>query len=80
MDVDKKRSTMKDSAASQFGLCHLIWMLFSRGLNKKINRIYDRVLRLTHNDESSSFEELLNKGNSVTIHHIDKKSFRNRNM
>ena len=30
MDVDKKRRTMKDSVASQFGLCHLTWMLFSR--------------------------------------------------
>ena len=35
----------------------------------KINRIHERTLRITYNDKSSSFGELLNKYNSVTIHH-----------
>ena len=38
-------------------------MFQSRGLNNKINRIPERALRITYNDKSSSYRELL------TIHH-----------
>ena len=44
-------------------------MLHSRGLNNKINRIHERALRITYNDKSSSYSELLTKDRSVTIHH-----------
>ena len=35
----------------------------------KINRIHDRALRITYNNKSSSFQDLLDKENSVAIHH-----------
>ena len=44
-------------------------MFHSRGLNNKINRIHERALRITYNDKSSSYGELLTKDRSVTIHH-----------
>ena len=44
-------------------------MFHSRGLNNKINRIHERALRITYNDKSSTFQELLDKDNSVSIHH-----------
>ena len=44
-------------------------MFHSRTLNNKINSIHERALRITYNDRTSTFEELLNKGNSVSIHH-----------
>ena len=44
-------------------------MFPSRGLNNKINRIHERALRITFNDKSSSYGELLTKDRSVTIHH-----------
>ena len=44
-------------------------MCHSRGLNNKINRIHERPLRITYNDKSSSYGELLTKDRSVTIHH-----------
>ena len=44
-------------------------MFPSRGLNNKINRIHERALRITFNDKSSSYRELLTKDRSVTIHH-----------
>ena len=43
--------------------------LHSRGLNNKINRIHERALRITYNDKSLSYSELLTKDRSVTIHH-----------
>ena len=44
-------------------------MFHSRTLNNKINSIHERALRITYNDIKSRFEELLNKDNSVSIHH-----------
>ena len=46
----------------------LIWMFHSRRLNNKINSMHERALRITY-DNASTFEELLNKDNSVSIHH-----------
>ena len=69
MNVSKKRIIMKSFIESQFGYCPLIWMFRSRGLNNKINRIHERPLRITYNDKSSSYGELLTKDRSVTIHH-----------
>ena len=43
-------------------------MFHSRALNNKINYIHERALRITYNDRTSTFEELLNKDNSVSIH------------
>ena len=44
-------------------------MFYSRTLNNKINSIHERALRITYNDRKSSFEKLLRKGNTVSIHH-----------
>ena len=57
------------SITSQFGYCPLVWMFHSRGLNNKINSLHERALRITYGDRSSSFEDLLKKNNSVSIHH-----------
>ena len=54
---------------SQFSYCPLTWMFHSRKLNNKIDRLHERCLRVVCNDRLSSFEELLNKDNSVSIHH-----------
>ena len=43
-------------------------MIHNRGLNIKINQIRERALRIVYDDCTSSFEDLLNKDNSVTIH------------
>ena len=69
MNVSKKRIIMKSFIESQFGYCPLVWMFHSRGLNNKINRIHERALRITYNDKSSSYGELLTKDRSVTIQH-----------
>ena len=69
MNVEKRRIIMKAFIESQFGYCPLVWMFHSRGINNKINRIHERALRITYNNKSSSFQDLLDKDNSVTIHH-----------
>ena len=59
---------MKSFITSQFSYCPLIWMFHGRRLNNKINSIYERALRITYGDQKSTFQELLIKDNSVSVH------------
>ena len=43
-------------------------MNHNKSINKKINNLHERALRLIYCDHSSDFQELLQKDNSVTIH------------
>ena len=54
---------------AQFNYCPLIWMCHNRTYNNKISRLQERFLRLIYNDKHSSFEDLLEKDNLVSIHH-----------
>ena len=60
---------MKAFIESQFGYWPVVWMFHSRGINNKINRINERASRITYNNKLSSFQDLLDRENSVTIHH-----------
>ena len=53
---------------SQFSYCPLIWMFHSRLINNKINRLHERCLRIVYSDNQSTFEELLEKDNTVSVH------------
>ena len=44
-------------------------MFHDRSVNKKVNKIHERALRISHKDSCSNFEELLLKANTVSIHH-----------
>ena len=44
-------------------------MFHGRIRNKKNNHLHERALRLVYNDYISSFEDLLERDKSVTIHH-----------
>ena len=68
MDQNKLRIPMRAIITSQFQYCPLIWMFLSRQLNKKINKIQERVLRITYTDAESTYSELLKKDCSATIH------------
>ena len=60
---------MKAVIISQFSSYPLVWMLHSKRLDKKLNALHERALRITNGDNTSSFNELLEKDNSVSIHH-----------
>ena len=53
---------------SQFSYCPLIWMFHSRLINNKINKLHERCLRIVYRDNQSTFEELLEKDNTVSVH------------
>ena len=66
MSFNKRRTLMKVFIKSQFNYCPLIWMFHSRTMNNKINRIHERAL--VYSDHVSSFDELLKKDRSFSIH------------
>ena len=69
MDTQKQKSIMKSFITSQFGYCPLLWMFHSRSLNNRINSIHERALRITYGDKTSTFQQLLEKDNCISINH-----------
>ena len=63
-----KRKQMTTFFKSQFSYSPLTWITHSRKLKNKLTRLYERCLRVTYNDSLSSFEELLERDNSVSVH------------
>ena len=68
MNISKRRILMNSFFNSQFNYCPLVWMFHSRSINNKINHLHERVLRNVYNDFKSSFENLLEKDGTVSIH------------
>ena len=68
MSLSKNYSLMNAFFNSQFNNCPLIWMCHSCKNNNKINRLHVRCLRIIYNDKRLSFNALLEKDGSVSIH------------
>ena len=49
-------------------------MLHLRTMNNKINRLHERSLRIAYSDQSSTFEELLERDKTFSIHHKNIQS------
>lgn len=59
---------------SQFGYCSCVWMYHGKTADLRINNIQKRALRAVYNDFSSSYEQLLTRGNHDTIHQSNLKA------
>ena len=71
MNIQKRRTIINSFVTSQFCYCPLIWMFYNRRLSTNINSIHERALKITYQDNTSTFQELINKDNSVSIHHCN---------
>ena len=60
---------MKSFVISQFSYCPLVWMFHSKHMNDRINHLHERALRIAYNDYISTFQSLLDRDKSVTIHY-----------
>ena len=69
MNLEKNKILMKAFFNAQFSYCSLTWMLHSRKLNNKINRMHEKCLCIVYNDNTSSYEGFLEIDNSVSVHH-----------
>ena len=61
---EKKMYFFKAFIESKFKYCPLVWMFHG-----KINKLHERPVRVVYNDTVTSFEILLIKDKSFTIHH-----------
>ena len=59
MSFQQKRLLIKSFAEAQFGYFPLAWVFQSRGLDRKINDIPKRFLRIVYKDYNSSFNDYL---------------------
>ena len=74
MSLEKRRIVMKTFVEAQFNHWPLIWMLHSKTLNNKINRLHERALRIVYSNYKSSFNTFLEKDGSFSIHHRNIQS------
>ena len=70
----KRKMLLNAFFLSQFSHCPLIWMCHSRSVNTRINNLHFRALRMIYKDNSASFQELLSRDGSVTMHHRNLQS------
>ena len=69
MTSEKLRLIMKSFIESQFKYCPLVWMFYSKKIHNRINKLHERALRVVYkNDDDLTFEELLVKDNSFSVH------------
>ena len=67
MSCNQRKIIMNAFISSQFNYCPLL-------LNTQINKIHHRALSIVYRDNTSSFETLLEKSGSVSIHHSNIQS------
>ena len=68
MSIPKRKLLMNSFFTSQFNYCPLTWMCHSRTMTNKIYHLHEKCLPIVYSDKTSSFEKLLEKDGSVTIH------------
>ena len=57
---------------SLFNYCPVVWMFCGKTANANINNIQRKALQTLYNDFNSSYDDLLQKGNHLTIHDMNK--------
>ena len=68
MNITKRKILINAFFNAQFSYCLLTWMFHTRKLNNKINKLHERCLRIVYNNNTSTYEELLETDNSVSVH------------
>ena len=71
---EKRCTLFKAFIESRFRYCPLVWMFHGRQTNHKSNNLHERALIMVYNDCLPSFQDLLNKDNSLRIHHQNIQS------
>ena len=70
IDSDKCNLLVNVFVEPQFSYCPFIWMFCTRESNYRLNRMHERVLRITSEDYISSFIDLVTLLNKNTIYQM----------
>ena len=68
LSIDQKILLYNSFISSQFGYCTNIWTFHGKTVEKRINRIQKRSLRAVYDEFNLDLNQLLQKGNHVTVH------------
>ena len=68
MSLPKNKLLLNSFFNAQFNYCPLVSMLHSRSNNNKIKHLYERCLRIVYQDKQNSYENLLVKDGTVSMH------------
>ena len=68
LNMKQKKLLYKSMIKSQFNYCSLVWMFCSRQSNNLINKIHERSLRISYKDQKTSYHNLLETHNELTIY------------
>ena len=69
MSLSKKKLLWNSFFNAQFNYFPLVWMLHSRSNNNKMKHLHDRCLCNVYQDRQNSYENLLVKDGTVSMHH-----------
>ena len=70
-DTNKRKTIYTTMVKSQLNYCPLAWMFCSRRSSNLINKVQERALLITYNDQLTDFKSLLSDHNEITIHQIN---------
>ena len=68
LNTRQKQLLYKSMIKSQFNYCLLVWMFCSRQCNNLISKLHQRSLRVSYKDQKTSYQNLLETHNEITIH------------
>ena len=68
LTLSKRKTLLKSFVQSQFSYAPLVWMLCGKVANKKINRVHYKFLKMLYDDDTSTYEQLLDKYDEFTVH------------
>ena len=71
LDFNKVRLLFKSLFESQFKYCPLTQIFYSSKTNNRINKLHETAFRLVYSDYETTFEDLLTKDGSFTVHHYN---------
>ena len=82
MAFEKRRTTTKVFITSNFAHCPLVWMLYSRDFNSRVNSFHERslIIIITFGDKISLSQNLLEKCNSCFTTSKKLATIGNRNV
>ena len=68
LDTNKRKTIYTSTVKFQLNLCPLVWMSCPRRSNNLTNKVQERALRITYNEQLTDFKSLLLNNNEIPIH------------
>ena len=68
LNENTRLTVFKSFIRSNFNFCPIIWHFCSQTNTEKLEKLQHRALRIVYNDFQSSYEDLLHRVNTTTLH------------